>query len=109
MADEKETSEQRAKRIRERDRMDVFHSLRSESTRRFLYRILHAAGLFADSRDDVTGFLVNEHGLAHRAGMRDLGLWVQSEIEASEPNSSFELFIEQSKEEHIHGRRNSRN
>lgn len=105
--EQKETPEQKAKRILERDRRDVFNTLRSASSRRFLYRILRASGMFSDSRDSATGFLVNEHGLAHRAGMRDLGLWVQSEIELAEPNSSFELFIEQSKEEHVNHVRTS--
>lgn len=75
---------------RQREMDDLSFTLADPRGRRLLWRILARAGVHRST------FNINSLVMAHNEGGRNLGLWLESEIEAANPGAFLEMLREAS-------------
>lgn len=79
---------------RETELEELKHILSTPGGRWLIWRILEKCGIY----QTITN-VSNPYDMAHRAGMRDLGIWVLNEILEADPNSYTNIRNEAQKRE----------
>jgi len=90
----KETLEQKAKRLRDRELNDIKLILSSPEGRRFLWRVLSEAQVFRD------GYVHGDAGFGttYNSGRRGIGLWALAEIMEAKPDAFMQMQREHASE-----------